>query len=133
MICNFVKRLMMDCDGWLCRRSTPRDDRAKWAHNMPGSTDGWRCSVKWVWLDSLLFSYIWIAWLSSMQICTPHAIAVDMYIWIIWFEWDVKMFDGIVRQMKKNRFWKVFKFVYTKQDDCMRIMNIDCVALLKGW
>ena len=53
---------------------------------------------------------------------------------IIWFEWDVKIiFDGIVWQMKKNRFWKIFKLVDTKQDNCMRIMNIDCVILLKGW
>ena len=42
------------------------------------------------------------------------------------------MFDGIVRQMKKNRFWKIFKLVDTKQDIFMRILNIDYVILLKA-
>ena len=43
------------------------------------------------------------------------------------------MFDGIVRQMKKNKILKKFQLVDTKQDICMRIMNIDYVILLKGW
>ena len=48
LICNFVERLMVDCDGWRCRRSTPRDDGTNGAHNMQGSTDKWSCSGKWV-------------------------------------------------------------------------------------
>ena len=40
------KRLMVDCDGQCCRRSTPRDDRANGAHTMRGSTDGGSCTDK---------------------------------------------------------------------------------------
>ena len=32
---------MVDCDGWACKRSTPRDDIANGAHNMQGPTDEW--------------------------------------------------------------------------------------------
>ena len=46
---------MVDCDGWACRQGTAGDDSANGAHNMQGSTDGWYCSDKWVWINSLVF------------------------------------------------------------------------------
>ena len=108
---------------------TVMDDVAEGAHTMRGSTDESCCSVKWVWLDSLVFSCIWIVWLSYFYTnMYPHATAVDTY---IWFEWDVIMFVRIVRQMKRIDFEKYLFDI--KQDDSMRIMNIDHVIFLKGW
>ena len=70
---------MVDCDGWACRWSTPRDDGANGAHNMWGSTDGWSCNGEFDLI--LLFSLASELYgCIPMQICTPHAISVDMYI-----------------------------------------------------
>ena len=61
-ICNYVKRLLVYCDGWRCMRSTPRNDR--------GSTNGWHC--KWdqrqmklrCLVSCVFFDIICVAWLN---------------------------------------------------------------------
>ena len=62
-ICNYVKRLLVYCDGWRCMRSTPRNDR--------GSTNGWHC--KWdqrqmklrCLVSCVFFDIICVAWLNQ--------------------------------------------------------------------
>ena len=64
-ICNYVKRLLVNCDGWCCMRNTPRNDQ--------GSTNGWHC--KWehdkdpltdeAGTSSEFFDIICVAWLNQ--------------------------------------------------------------------
>ena len=93
---------MVDCDGWHCRKSTQRDDTSNGAHTMQGSTDGWSCSGKWV---IILFS-CFLLYLNCTVVCTPHAIAVDMYIWIRWKNVCYKNSPAD----KKSRFWKIYSW-----------------------
>ena len=39
IMCIYVKKLMVYCDGWRCIRSTPRDDGANGAHNKDSRMD----------------------------------------------------------------------------------------------
>ena len=89
---------MVDCDGGHCRRITPCED--------PLTDDAAMLSE----FDLiLLFSLVseLFGCLISMQICTPHAIAVETY---IWFEWDIIMFVRIARQMQRTDFENIYSW-----------------------
>ena len=68
--------------------------------------------------------------LSEFDLILLFSLVSELYIYIILFKRDVKMSVRIVQQMKRIDFEKYL--VDIKQDNCMRIMSIDYVILLKG-
>ena len=63
--------------------------------------------------------------LSEFDLILLFSLVSELYIYIILFKRDVKMFVRIVQQMKRIDFEKYL--VDIKQDDSMRIMSIDYV------